>query len=164
MSVMDEMINKYEYISESISAVTPIDAVVIAAMITGAVAILGSLINTGMSLRIQSKEHRHSNAREVRQERREMREKMLDPYGKLVSLIFEISALSKQGKSMGNEDLLKVVAKLNVAMILHASNKIISKWGSVRKNALQPNPNFMLELEELLLEIRPANLPRVVKP
>ncbi|MCL2408732.1 MAG: hypothetical protein FWC96_03860 [Oscillospiraceae bacterium] len=144
------MSNGYEYIAESLSATSSIDAVVIAAMITGAVAIIGSLVNSIVSYRIKRKEYEHNEAREKQK-------KMITPYNKLVSMIFEMLNLSKQNYTMDDSELFKKMAEFNIAVILYGSNEVIAKWGNYRVNLIDPEKppeEKILKLEELLYVIR----------
>jgi len=145
------MSNGYEYIAESLSATSSIDAVVIAAMITGAVAIIGSLVNSVVSYRTKRMEY-------TQNETREKQKKMVDPYNKLVSLIFEILNLSKQNVAIEESMLVQKMSEFNIAVLLYGSNEVIAKWGSYRvslANPAQSNPKeVMLKLEDLLYVIR----------
>jgi len=150
-----ERIMNNGYISESLAISSSIDAAVIVALISGAIAIISVMVNSIVSYRTKRMEHDHSEAREARLERREIQEKMIDPYSKLVSLISELFSLITQEKAMNDKELLKRIKEFNIAVILYGSNEVISKWGDYRINAASPNhKEILLKLEEVLYEIR----------
>lgn len=146
------------YIIESLSATSSIDAVIIAAMITGAVAIIGALVNSIISYRTKRIEYRYIEEREKQQERRVKQEKMIGPYNKLISLTLEIILNSgKQGKHMSANELQKRYKEFNSEVLLHGSNEVIAKWGAYRVKIAQSHQDpkeVMLGLEEVLYAIR----------
>ena len=148
----------YEYIYESVQTVSTIDTAVTVAMISGAVAVIGLIVNSIMSYRTKRMEYKYSEAREKQQERREKQEKMIDPYKKLVSLLLEILSFSKQNKTMSDEDLIEKMTEFNEAVILYGSNKVIATWGNCRIKFANPgnldHKEIMLKLEEVLYVIR----------
>jgi len=152
------MCNVYEYINEPVSSISSIDTAVIVAVISGAVAVIGLIVNSIMSYRTKRMEYRYSEIREKQQELREKQEKMIDPYNKLVNLIFEILNLTKQNKTINDIDLIRKMAEFNVAVLLYGSNEVISKWGNYRVNMANPEgldpSKSMLKLEEVLYVIR----------
>jgi len=144
------------YIIESLPTASSIDAVIIAAMITGVVAIIGALVNSIMSYRTKCMEYRYIEEREKQQERRVKQEKMIGPYNKLISLILEILNAGKQGKQMSEQEIQKRYKEFSIEVLLHGSNEVIAKWGAYRGGvqSSQDPKEIMLGLEKVLYAIR----------
>ncbi|MCL2546983.1 MAG: hypothetical protein FWE06_07305 [Oscillospiraceae bacterium] len=68
-------------------------------MISGAVTVVCLLANSKMSMRIKRMEYEIAKSGEKRQ-------RMIDPYKQLVSLIFEILTLVKQNKTINDTETL----------------------------------------------------------
>jgi len=132
-----------------IDTVSALDTVLIIALISGAITVLGLIINSVISIVIKASEHRSKV-------RAELRAKMEKPYSEFVSLIFDIMMNTKQGEVISEEEITKRMVLFSKEVTLYGSNKVVKKWAKYRISLAGKPPlaENMLQLEGILFAIR----------
>lgn len=127
---------------------TTTDKVIIVAMITGTVSIIG-VVFTSIIAKIV--DYRY-NVKKYLYDKREV------PYEQFISMIYTIMEDTKKpvGKRMTQSELDKIVSEFSQGLTLWGSNKVVQKWIKYRKAATDnPNlENLLLLLEDIIYEIR----------
>lgn len=131
-----------------ISTISTLDTVLIIALISGTITILGLIVNSIISILIKSLEHKNKL-------REEIRAKMEKPYEKFINMIYDMLMDSKSNKKFNEAEVIKKMYEFSKEVTLHGSNKVVKKWVKYRTSAgkLTPVENMKL-LEEILFAIR----------
>ena len=131
------------------------DAVVIVALITGAVSILGVVLSSIVA-----------KALEYRRTRREyLTQKREDPYSKFIEMVYKIQQSSKPGKEYPEEEMIKDLTRFSKKITLWGSPKVVNDWVKFKENALKSNGKDNLFLTETIMNDmrKDLGMPRVKK-
>lgn len=115
----------YKAISLLSSIASKLDAVVIVALITGAVSIIGVIISSIISKSIDYKKAR----REYLAQKREA------PYGEFVEMIYKVQQSSKDGHKYPQEDMIKDLTSFSKQITLWGSPAVVNNWVKFKENA-----------------------------
>ena len=131
---------------EFLDGMTTLDAAINVALISGAVAVVGIVVNSVVQIRLKKLEFKYARS-----------EKMESAYQKLVDMYFVL--IPKMGDKVKNKSVeaqfQKAFDDFNRSVVMYGSNKVIKKWIKVRGLTLDENPKKRLFLmEEVLYEIR----------
>ena len=130
--------------------ISTLDTVIVIALFSGAISVIGIVINSLISIRIKASEHKYKR-------QAEMRARMEQPYSKFVNMIFDmLLEFSKSEHGQFDEDELKALMyDFSKAAVLHGSNRVVKKWNKYRTSATKiPPAESMKLLEEVLFSIR----------
>ena len=124
---------------------TTLDAVVIVALITGAVSIVGVIIS---SIVAKSLEYRKARREYLAQKREK-------PYSDFVAMYYKILMSKKLGEEYSQEEMLKDMTAFSQDLTLWGSNKVVRLWVDYRTKATQLNGvDNLFQYEKILYEIR----------
>ena len=124
---------------------TTLDAVVIVALITGAVSIAGVIIS---SIVAKSLEYRKARREYLAQKREK-------PYSDFVAMYYKILMSKKLGEEYSQEEMLKDMTAFSQELTLWGSNKVVRLWVDYRTKATQLNGvDNLFQYEKILYEIR----------
>ena len=124
---------------------TTLDAVVIVALITGAVSIVGVIIS---SIVAKSLEYRKARREYLAQKREK-------PYSDFVAMYYKILMSKKLGEEYSQEEMLKDMTVFSQDLTLWGSNKVVRLWVDYRTKATQLNGvDNLFQYEKILYEIR----------
>lgn len=131
-----------------IERISTLNTVLIIALISGAISILGILVNSIVSVKLKASEYKYKA-------KAEMQAKMEKPYENFVNIIFDIMLYTKNKKKMSDKEMLNRVTDFSKQVTLYGSNKVIKKWSSYRTSAdkLSASENLK-QLENILFAIR----------
>ena len=127
--------------------VSTTDKVIIVAMITGTVSIIGVVFTSVIAKII---DYRY-NVKKYLYDKREV------PYEQFISMVYTIMADTKKplNERMTEAEMSKMVAEFSKGLTLWGSNKVVKKWLKYRKASIeQANPETLLLLEDIIYEIR----------
>lgn len=127
--------------------VSTTDKVIIVAMITGTVSIIGVVFTSVIAKII---DYRY-NVKKYLYDKREL------PYGQFISMIYTIMEDIKKpiDERMTEVDMNKMVSEFSKGLTLWGSNKVVKKWLKYRKASIEKNtPENLLLLEDMIYEIR----------
>lgn len=128
------------------ATVSKIDAVVIVALITGCVSIVGVVISSIISKRFEYKRSRQEYLAKKREE----------PYGEFVDMIYKIQQSSKQDGSYTEDQMKDDLSKFSKQITLWGSSNVVNKWVQFRENGSTPEfaSKNLLVLEDIMNEMR----------
>ena len=121
------------------------DAVVIVALITGSVSILGVVISSVVSKIIEYRQNT----------KRYLYGKKEEPYSEFIEMVYKIQKNVKEPQKYTEEEMLDDI--LSFSKKLRGSNKVIKKWLAFRKMSQAENKNptdNLFILEDIIFEIR----------
>lgn len=127
--------------------VSTTDKIIIVAMITGTVSIIG-VVFTSVIAKIV--DYRY-NVKKYLYDKREV------PYEQFISMIYTIMENTKRPVSerMTESDISRMVSEFSKGLTLWGSNRVVKKWLKYKKASLsQPNADSLLLLEDIIYEIR----------
>ena len=128
--------------------VSTTDKVIIVAMITGMVSIVGVVFTSVIAKII---DYRY-NVKKYLYDKREA------PYEQFISIIYTIMEDTKKpvNEQMTESDKFRMMSDFSKGLTLWGSNKVVKKWLRYRKASLEDmNPeNSLLLLEDIIYEIR----------
>ena len=131
-----------------INTISTLDTVLVIALISGTVTILGLIVNSIISVALKTSEYRN-------RARAELRIKMERPYSEFVSLIFDIMIGTKMAMPMSEEETMERTIAFSKEVTLCGSNKVVKKWATYRTSAGKLSATQNLEhLEGILFAIR----------
>ena len=122
------------------------DAVVVVALITGAVSIIGVIISSIFAKVI---EHKHKRQEYLTQKREES-------YGEFVEMVYKLQQNGKNGFTYTQKEMMDDLSKFSRKITLWGSDKLVNKWVEFRENGSNPETagkNLFL-LEEIMNEMR----------
>lgn len=131
------------------------DAVVIVALITGAVSILGVVLSSIVA-----------KAAEYRRTRREyLTQKREEPYCEFIEMIYKIQQSNKPGKEYPEEEMIKDLTRFSKKITLWGSPKVVNDRVKFKENALKSNGMDNLFLTETIMNDmrKDLGMPRVKK-
>ena len=123
-----------------------LDAVVIVALITGMVSIIGVIISSIVAKIIDYRKSRQDYLAKKREE----------PYGEFVEMIYKIQQNTKKKGSYTEDMMREDLSKFSKKITLWGSSKVVNKWVRFRENGANPEAwtdNLFL-LEEIMNEMR----------
>ncbi|SET44192.1 hypothetical protein [[Clostridium] polysaccharolyticum] len=124
------------------------DTVIIVAIITGGVSIIGVVISSIVSKIFEYK----FNVKKFLYEKREA------PYQQYINMVFKILEQVQNQNDFNQEESQKLISDFSKELILWGSNDVIRKWLNYRKIAFdnQPSDNFAIlyAMEEIIFAIR----------
>ena len=127
--------------------VTSTDKVIVVAMITGTVSIVGVVISSIIAKIVDYR----FNVRKLLYDKREV------PYEQFIEMVYSILEDTKkpENKRMTEEEINKKVSEFSRGLTLWGSNRVVKKWIKYRKNAAQnPDKENLFLLEQILYEMR----------
>ena len=123
-----------------------LDAVVIVALITGAVSIIGVVISSVIAKRIEYKKQRQSYLAQKREK----------SYGEFVEMVYKIQVNSKNPGTYTEKDMINDILSFSQELTLWGSKNVAEKWVKFRHNGANPESaqsNLFL-LEEIMNDMR----------
>ncbi len=133
-------------ITKLATLVSSLDAVIIVALITGAVSITGVIIS---SIIAKVYDYRKSRKEYLTQKRE-------NPYGEFVEMYYKIHENAKKPGSYSEKEMTEDLMKFSRQITLWGSPKVIDKWIQFRQNGADPQKaqdNIFL-MEEILNSMR----------
>ena len=123
------------------------DKVIIVAMITRSVSIVGVVISSIVAKVVDYR----FNVKKYLYDKREK------PYTQFIEMIYTMMEDSKkhQNEKLSEEEVVKMINELSKGLTLWGSNRVVKKWLKYRKSSLDGNnKNMLIELEDIIYEIR----------
>lgn len=136
-----------DYAESFISSLSNMDAVVIVALITGSVSILGVVISSIVSKIIEYRQNI----------KRYLYEKKEEPYSEFIEMVYKIQENVKKNKEYNHKEMLDDIFSFSKKLTLWGSSKVIRKWLAFREISQEQNDNptdNLFILEEIIFEIR----------
>ena len=128
------------WILEVVYTVSTMDTVIIIALISGSVTILGLLVNSIISLRVKNSEFRYKR-------KAMLLRKLEAPYSQFVNMLFDMVQKKEDAGTIDEEVRARMIRDMSRVIILYGSDEVVKKWAKYRK--ISPN----LSVEEHLLYI-----------
>ena len=127
------------------SLASKLDAVVIVALITGCVSIIGVVISSIVAKRIEYKRSRQEYLAKKREE----------PYGQFIDMVYKIQK-SVKGGSYTEKEMIEDVSRFSKQITLWGSPRVVNKWVRFREGSLDPKAaqRNLLVLEDIMNEMR----------
>lgn len=128
------------------SLASKLDAVVIVALITGAVSIIGVIISSITAKSIDYKKSRRTYLAQKREK----------PYGEFVEMIYKIQQNSKKPNSYTEEEMIADLSRFSREITLWGSSKVVNKWVKFRENGAKPEAGTknLFIMEDIMNEMR----------
>lgn len=104
-----------------------LDAVIVTALIAGAVSITGVVISSIVAKIIEFKKSRQEYLAQKREE----------PYGEFIKIVYKLT-ISKGNERYRQEDMIKDLSSFSRKITLWGSKDVVKKWVQFRKNATNP--------------------------
>ena len=125
---------------------TKLEAVVIVALITGSVSIVGVLISSVVAKGIEFKKQRQAYLAQKREK----------SYGEFVEMVYKLQKNIKEPGSYSNEEMIKDISSFSQELTLWGSKKVADKWVKFRMNGANPESaqNNLFMLEEIMNDMR----------
>jgi hypothetical protein len=123
------------------------DKLIVVAMITGTVSIVGVVIS---SIFAKFLDYRF-NVKKYLYDKRE------EPYKQFIEMIYKMMENTKtsENKKMTDEEIQKMLSDFSKGLTLWGSNRVVKKWLKYRKSSLSGNGEELLfQMEEIIYEIR----------
>ncbi|MEG2054517.1 MAG: hypothetical protein RR052_06200, partial [Oscillospiraceae bacterium] len=126
-----------KYIATGISLVadwlslmaSKLDAVIIVAMITGAISIISVIFTSVVGKRIDYKKSRQSYLAQKREK----------PYGEFVDMVYKIQQNSKNNVSYTEKEMIADLSHFSRGITLWGSANVVKKWVAFRENGVNPD-------------------------
>ncbi len=135
------------YAESFVSSLSNMDAVVIVALITGSVSILGVVISSIVSKIIEYRQNI----------KRYLYEKKEEPYSEFIEMVYKIQENVKKNKEYNDKEMLDDIFSFSKKLTLWGSSKVIRKCLAFREISQEQNDNptdNLFILEEIIFEIR----------
>lgn len=134
------------YVGGFVNRLSNMDAVVIVALITGSVSILGVVISSIVSKIVEYRQNT----------KRYLYEKKEEPYSEFIEMVYKIQEKGKAKENINDEEMLDDIFSFSKKLTLWGSNKVIRKWLAFRKISQEQNDNTenLFMLKEIIFEIR----------
>lgn len=123
-----------------------LDAVIIVAMITGVVSIIGVIISSVVAKIVDYRKSRQEYLTQKREK----------PYGEFVEMIYRVQKNAKDPGTYSDEQMLEDLSKFSKQITLWGSSRVINKWIAFRENGSDPKKakdNLFL-MEEIMNDMR----------
>ncbi len=127
--------------------VSKMEVVVIVALITGSVSILGVVISSIVSKIIEYRQNT----------KRYLYSKKEEPYSEFIEMVYKIQENVNKNKEYTEQEMLDDVFSFSKKLTLWGSNRVIRKWLDFRKKSQEENGNptdNLFILEDIIFEIR----------
>lgn len=134
------------FISMLTDLASGLDAVVIVALITGAVSIIGVIISSIVAKIIDYRKNRQEYLAQKREK----------PYGDFVDMVYKIQQNAKNPNSYTQEQMVEDLLKFSKQITLWGSPTVAKKWVQFRENGAKPDAgkkNLIL-MEQIMNEMR----------
>ncbi len=128
------------------SLASKMDAVVIVALITGGVSIIGVIISSIVAKSIDYKKARRTYLAQKREK----------PYGEFVEMIYKIQQNSKKPNSYTEKEMIADLSRFSREITLWGSSKVVNKWVKFRENGAKPEAgkDNLFIMEDIMNEMR----------
>lgn len=125
---------------------TTLDAVVMVALITGAVSIVGVIIS---SIVAKSLEYRKARREYLTQKREK-------PYGEFVDMVYKIQQNGKNGNKYTQDEMIKDLMTFSKEITLRGSPSVVNKWVKFKENGMKNTVGLenVLLTEEIMNAMR----------
>lgn len=135
-----------KFVDWSTSVASKMDAVVIVALITGAVSIIGVIISSVVAKIIDYKKNRKEYLNQKREE----------PYGEFVEMVYKIQQNVKNNNSYTEQMMIDDLSKFSRKITLWGSTKVVKKWIKFREQGANPDTGIdnLFILEDIMNEMR----------
>lgn len=132
-----------KYVNNSVSTT---DWVIVVAMITGVVSIVGVVISSIVEKIVEYK----YNVKRYLYDKRE------EPYKQFVEMIYKIIDNSNKAdnEKMTEEEMAHMVSEFSKGLKLWGSNRVVKKWLKYRQSSIEGNDNILWAMENIIYEIR----------
>lgn len=131
-----------------INTISTLDTVLVIALISGAITILGLVVNSIISIALKASEHRNKA-------KTELRVKMEKPYSQFIGFIFDTMKSTKANKPINDEEMLNRMMEFSKEVTLFGSNKVVKRWAKYRTSAATLSSiENLSQLESILFAIR----------
>ena len=131
---------------ELTAMISKLDAVVIVALITGTVSLIGVIISSVVSKVIDYRKNRKEYLAKKREQ----------PYGEFVDMVYKIQQNAKNPESYTAEQMIEDLLRFSKQITLWGSPAVVKKWVKFRENGAKPDAgaeNLFL-MEEIMNEMR----------
>lgn len=121
-----------------------LDAVIVVALITGTVSIVGVIFTSVISKIIDYRAAR----RDYLAKKREA------PYGEFVEMVYSIQQNIKNPGTYSEEEMLLDLSKFSKQITLWGSSNVVNKWVAFRENGNKTGEEVLFILEDIMNEMR----------
>jgi len=131
-----------------INTISTLDTVLIIALISGSITIIGLIINSIISVSIKTSEYKNKI-------KTELRIKMEKPYANFINMLFDLMKRAKTSNQMNENEITERMIDFSKEVTLYGSNKVVKKWAKYRTsaNGISTKEN-LIQLENILFAIR----------
>ncbi len=128
------------------SLASKLDAVIIVALITATVSLIGVIISSVVSKIIDYKKNREEYLAQKREK----------PYGEFVDMVYKIQQNSKNPNFYTQEEMISDLLRFSKDITLWGSKKVVKKWVKFRENGADPKTarENMFVMESIMNEMR----------
>ncbi len=135
-----------DFLNWLLTTVSKLDAVVIVALITGAVSIVGVVISSVVAKFIEYRKNRQDYLAQKRE----------IPYGEFVDMIYKVQGTIKNKNSYTQEEMIADISKFSKQLTLWGSHRVVNKWVKFRENGTDPESakKNLLLMEDIMNEMR----------
>lgn len=135
-----------DFLSWLLTTVSKLDAVVIVALITGAVSIVGVVISSVVAKFIEYRKNRQDYLAQKRE----------IPYGEFVDMIYKVQGTIKNKNSYTQKEMIADISKFSKQLTLWGSHRVVNKWVKFRENGTDPESakKNLLLMEDIMNEMR----------
>lgn len=138
-------------VAKIVQITSNVDAVIIVALITGAVSICGVVLS---SIIAKILEYRQNTKRYLYEKREE-------PYADFIEMVYKIQQKSKNSEKYSDEEMTNDIIRFSKKLTLWGSARVIRKWLKFRETSQvaasassgNPSENLFI-LEDIIFEIR----------
>lgn len=129
-----------------LTTVSKLDVVVIVALITGMVSIVGVVISSVVSKFIEYRKNRQDYLAQKRE----------IPYGEFVDMVYKLQGAIKNKNSYTQEEMTADISKFSKQLTLWGSHRVVNKWVQFRENGTDPESakKNLLLMEDIMNEMR----------
>ena len=114
--------------------VSAMDTVIIIALISGSITILGLLVNSIISMRVKNSEFRYKR-------KAMLLRKLEAPYTQFVDMLFDMVQKKEDAGRIDEEVRARMIRDMSRVIILYGSDMVVKKWAKYRKLS----PNFTIK-------------------
>jgi len=131
-----------------VETISTLDTALIIMLVSGAVTVLGIVVNSTISIVVKMLEHRNKA-------RAELRERMEKPYEELVTTIYDIMNNDRMPNPKSDAEILEAMIAFSKKITLYGSNRVVKKYGIFRGSFNKvAHVGYMVQLEDVLFQIR----------
>lgn len=135
-----------DFLNWLLTTVRKLDAVVIVALITGTVSIVGVVMSSVVAKFIEYRKNRQDYLAQKRE----------IPYGEFVDMIYKVQGTIKDKNSYTQEEMIADISKFSKQLTLWGSHRVVNKWVKFRENGTDPESakKNLLLMEDIMNEMR----------